>query len=125
MHEGEIFDIRQLSHIRPDADFQIGKLSRERVAPRLGVANVLVEINDKQRHNRLLSYSIIVVAGIPSFSYIPAFPGTHAIVATLAWTFGASVVPWWPLVGLFWEASPVRVTVQDTPLLIYRREALP
>ena len=57
MHEGEIFDIRQLSCIRPNADFQIGKLFRERVAPCLGVADMFVEINDEQRHNRLLSHS--------------------------------------------------------------------
>jgi hypothetical protein len=45
--------------------------------------------------------------------------------ATPAWTFGAGVTPWWLLAGLFWEASPVSFTVQDTLLLIYRREALP
>ena len=55
MHEGEIFDIRQVAGIRPDADFQIGKLCRERVAPSRGVADMLVEINDEQRHNRLLT----------------------------------------------------------------------
>ena len=60
MHEGEIFDIRQVSRIRPNADLQIRKLFPERVAPRLGVADMFVEINDKQRHSRLLSYSVRV-----------------------------------------------------------------
>ena len=53
------------------------------------------------------------------------FRETHAIVATPDWTFGASVVPWWHLVGLFWQASPVSFTVRDTLVRIYRREALP
>jgi hypothetical protein len=76
MHEGEIFDILQLSRIRPNADFQIAKLSRELVASCLGVADMFVEINDEQRHYHPLCYSIIVVAGIRSFSYTPAFPGS-------------------------------------------------
>src|SRR5271165_307277 len=59
MHEGEIFDIRQLSRIRPNADLQMGKLFPERVAPCLGVADMFVEINDEQGHSRLLNYSII------------------------------------------------------------------
>ena len=54
MHEGEIFDIRQVSCLWPDADFQIGKLFRECAAPCRGVADMLVEVNDEQRHNRLL-----------------------------------------------------------------------
>jgi hypothetical protein len=33
---------------------------------------MFVEINDEQRHNRLLSHSIIVVAGSRRFSYTPA-----------------------------------------------------
>jgi hypothetical protein len=47
------------------------------------------------------------------------------VLATPAWTFGASVVPWWLSVGLFWEASPVTFTVRDTMSLIYCREASP
>ena len=50
MHEREIFDIRQLSRIGPNANFQIGKLFRESVAPSLRVADTLVEIDDEQRH---------------------------------------------------------------------------
>src|ERR1700683_1677300 len=57
MHEGEEFDIRQVSGFRPNADLQIGKLFPERVAPCLGVADMLVEIYDEQRHSRLLSCS--------------------------------------------------------------------
>src|SRR5882762_3322550 len=74
MHEGEIFDIRQLSRVRPNADLQIGKLFPERVAPCLGVADMFVEINDEQRHDNPLRYSIIIVARIPSFSHTLAFP---------------------------------------------------
>jgi hypothetical protein len=50
MHEGEVFDIRQLAGIGPDADFQIGELLREGFAPRRRVADTLVEFDDKQRH---------------------------------------------------------------------------
>src|ERR1700735_4266301 len=84
MHEGEIFDVRQLSRIRPNADFQIGKLCLERVAPCLGVADMLVEINDEQRHNRLLGHSMMVLPAIPPFFYTRAFRGTHAMFATPA-----------------------------------------
>jgi len=49
MHKGEIFDIRQVSGIRPNSDLQIRKLVTERVAPRPGVADMFVEINDEQR----------------------------------------------------------------------------
>jgi hypothetical protein len=45
--------------------------------------------------------------------------------ATPAWTFRASVAPWWSLDGLIREASPVRFIVQDTMSLIDRGEALP
>src|ERR1700677_429109 len=54
MHEGEIFNIRELSRLRPNANFQLRKLCRERVTPCPGVADMFVEINDKQRHNHLL-----------------------------------------------------------------------
>src|ERR1700676_529023 len=54
MHKGEIFDIPQLARIGPNANFQIRKLFLERVAPCLGVADMFVEIDDEQRHNRLL-----------------------------------------------------------------------
>ena len=50
MHEGEIFDIRHLPRIGPDANLQVGKLFRERVAPCLRVADTLVEIDKEQRH---------------------------------------------------------------------------
>ena len=124
MHEGEIFDIRQLSRIRPDADFQIGKLCRERVAPCRGVADMFVEINDEQCHNRLPGHSIIVLAGILPFSYMWAFPGTHGIIATPDWTFAAIVVPWWLLISLY-RRRRLSASVQDTILLLCRREALP
>lgn len=52
-------------------------------------------------------------------------PAKEFSFATPAWTFGASVVPWWLLVGPIWEASPVSFIFRDTLLLIYRREALP
>ena len=55
MHEGEIFDIRQLARAGPNANLQTRKLFRERAAPCLGVANMFVEIDDKQRHDRLLN----------------------------------------------------------------------
>jgi hypothetical protein len=41
--------IRQVSGIRPNSDLQIRKLFTERVAPRPGVADMFVEINDDQR----------------------------------------------------------------------------
>jgi hypothetical protein len=50
MHEGEILDIRQHSRLGPKADFQIGKLFREGVAPGLRAADAVVQINDEQRH---------------------------------------------------------------------------
>ena len=71
MHEGEVFNIRQLSRIGPNADFQIGKLFLERVAPCLGVTDMFVEINDEQCHYHPLGYSTIVVAGIRSVSQAP------------------------------------------------------
>ena len=58
MHKGEIFDIRQVSGIRRNSDLQIRKLFAERVAPRPGVADMLVEINDEQRRGWFLSYSV-------------------------------------------------------------------
>ena len=51
MHKGEIFNIRQASSIRPNADLQLRKLFPECVAPRLGVADMFVEINDEQRYD--------------------------------------------------------------------------
>jgi hypothetical protein len=59
MHEGEIVDVREVSCLRPNADFQIWNLLCEGVAPCLGVANMFVEIDDEQRHNRPLCCSII------------------------------------------------------------------
>src|SRR5437879_2691527 len=38
MHEGEVVDVVQLARIRPDADWQIGNLLPERVAPSLRIA---------------------------------------------------------------------------------------
>ena len=46
-------------------------------------------------------------------------------LAKPAWTFGAGVVPWRHLVGLFWHTPTVSFTVRDTMLLIDRHEALP
>src|SRR5713101_6644823 len=46
--EGEIFDIRHSSRVRPNAKFQIGKLCRKVVAPGLRVADLLVESDDEQ-----------------------------------------------------------------------------
>ena len=70
MHEGKVVDIRQISRLRPKANFQIGKLCRERVAPCPGVADMFVEINDEQRHDHPRLYrSITVVAGIRQRSY--------------------------------------------------------
>jgi hypothetical protein len=79
MHESEIFDIRQVSRLGPKANFRAGKLLRERVAPGLGVADMFVEINDEQRHDRPLIYPTVSVAGIPLFSYMLALPGIHAV----------------------------------------------
>ena len=58
MHEGEILNIRQVSGIRPNADLQLRKLFPECVAPRLGVADMFVEINNEQRRGWFLSYSV-------------------------------------------------------------------
>ena len=55
MHEGEIFDIRQISGSGQMRISRSGSCSRERVAPRLGVADMFVEIDDEQRHDRLLN----------------------------------------------------------------------
>ena len=71
MHEREIFDIRQLSRFGPDTDFQVGELFRERGPPRHGIANMFVEIDDKQRHTRLLNHPLRVVAGIRPISQNP------------------------------------------------------
>jgi hypothetical protein len=103
MHEGKIFDIRQLSRIGPSADFQIGELRGERVALCLGAADMLVEINNEQRHNRLPRLLGHSGGRIPSLSCMLAFYGTHAIIAAQAWTR-------WLLVGLFWDALPVSFT---------------
>ena len=51
-------DIRQVSGIRRNSDLQIKKLFTERVAPRPGVADMFVEINDEQRRGWFLSYSV-------------------------------------------------------------------
>ena len=123
MYEGEIFDIRQLSCIRPNTDFQIGKLCLERVTPCLGVADMLVEINDEQRHNRLLSYSIIVLAGIGY--YIQAFPGTPCnrrhTGLDLRCQRGTVVALDWPIL-----AGIARELHRPGPLVpIYRRKVLP
>src|SRR4029077_5400531 len=47
---GEVLDIRQFSGIRPNANFEVGKLLGKGVAPRLCVADTLVEIDDQQCH---------------------------------------------------------------------------
>ena len=48
--EGEVFDVLEVVRLGKDADFKVGQLVREIVAPRLGVADLFVEINDEQRH---------------------------------------------------------------------------
>jgi hypothetical protein len=68
---------------------------------------MFVQIDDKQRHNRLPGNWFTVVAGFPSYSYGPPFPWTEAIAEASVWTFGASMVPCWRLVGLFQQASPI------------------
>src|SRR5438067_675316 len=40
----------RMSGFGPDADFEIGQLRRELVAPQLRVADHFVEIDDEQRH---------------------------------------------------------------------------
>jgi hypothetical protein len=50
MHEGEIFNIRHLSRIGPDANFQVWQLFGEGVAPGFRIADTLVEIDKEQRH---------------------------------------------------------------------------
>ena len=50
MHKGEVFNIRQLARIWPNANFEIGKLFGKGVAPRLRVADAPVEIDEQQRH---------------------------------------------------------------------------
>src|ERR1700747_2379301 len=50
MPEGEIFDVRPLARVGPNANFQIRKLFRKGVAPGLCVADTLVEIDKEQRH---------------------------------------------------------------------------
>ena len=47
MHEGEVFDVLQLARIGPDANWQIGKLLPECVAPCLGIADELVQVDDE------------------------------------------------------------------------------
>jgi len=49
-HEGEIFNVRGVPRLRPDANFEIGELLRERVAPGRRGADDFVEIDDEQRH---------------------------------------------------------------------------
>jgi hypothetical protein len=49
-HEGEELDVLHVAGIGPEAHRQIGKLLPERVAPRLGVADDLVQVDDEQRH---------------------------------------------------------------------------
>ncbi len=53
-HEGEVFDIRQLSRVRPDPNFDLGHLVLERVPPSLHIADIFVEVDDEQRHYSLL-----------------------------------------------------------------------
>ena len=69
--EGEIFDIRDLSRIGPNADFQIGKLVREIVAPRLRITDLFVEIDDEQRHVPPDSIVQVTVSG-PANALRPA-----------------------------------------------------
>jgi hypothetical protein len=43
MHEGEVFVIRNVAGLGPDADFKLGELFAERVAPCLGVADMFIK----------------------------------------------------------------------------------
>jgi hypothetical protein len=43
--EAEVFDIRNVAGLGPDADFKVGELFAERLAPCLGVADMFVEID--------------------------------------------------------------------------------
>ena len=47
MHECEVFDVPHLARIRPDANWQIGNLLLERVAPCLRIADTLVQLDDE------------------------------------------------------------------------------
>ena len=47
MHEGEVFDVLHLARIGPDANWQIGNLFPERVAPCLRIADTLVQLDDE------------------------------------------------------------------------------
>ncbi len=76
MHEGEVFDIRDVAGLGPDADFKVGELFAERVAPCLGVADMFVEIDDKQRQDRLLGHGAVSVVGNPAgCQALPCAPG--------------------------------------------------
>jgi len=50
VHEREVLDVLHLARVGPEAYRQIGDLLRERVTPRLGAADDLVQIDDEQRH---------------------------------------------------------------------------
>ena len=50
MHESEVVDLFDVAGLGPDADFQIGQMLLEGVAPGGCGADVLVEIDDEQRH---------------------------------------------------------------------------
>ena len=54
VHEGEVFYLRRVAGIGPEADFLVGEMFMERVAPCLGVADVFVEIDDEEGHGGLL-----------------------------------------------------------------------
>ena len=62
MHEGKVFDIRTVAGLGPDADFKIGELFAEHIAPCLGIADMFVEIDDEQRQDRLLDDRAVSVA---------------------------------------------------------------
>ena len=50
MHECEVFDLRHIARIGPDANRQVGHLLPERFAPRRRIADTLVQLDEKQRH---------------------------------------------------------------------------
>src|SRR4029077_4620322 len=62
MHKGKVFDIRQLARLGPNANFEIGNLLREGVAPRLRVADALIEIDQEQRHFLSVAKYLLVLS---------------------------------------------------------------
>ena len=47
MHEREVFDVSHVARIRPEANFQIGKLLAKRIGPRRRSADDVVQPDDQ------------------------------------------------------------------------------